>query len=338
MQWEQVNSILSSPIAYHRIFATISGGALQGLFLSQIFYWTPRTKDPNGWFYKSQTEWEQETGLTRYEQETAREKLKAKGLLQEKKGGIPCRLFYRLNVEKFLQEVARATKAEIPNAETEPNSEVGEKQQTSLRQSNKQACSKATNKVVAMPQSNTESTAKNSEIINTPPTPIKPKEAGEKVQPGKKHKSITEQSCYSSSRPTKEAIADVSKVLRELRLNPEDWMGRICKWWANAQGALAYLKQSIAEGWCKDPVALLTVALKEGRKPTSAPSSKSSIPEESNPPTAEQYAQLEQAKQLCQIHDYFFSNLEGITKVVLLGGREQMPWREFFEKQVRQSQ
>lgn len=103
MNWFELTSLLTRPIAFHRIFATIGGGACCGLFLSQAFYWTSRTKDPDGWFYKSQVEWEEETALTRYEQENVRRELKSRGLIEEKKEGIPCRLFYRINKDSLLQ-------------------------------------------------------------------------------------------------------------------------------------------------------------------------------------------------------------------------------------------
>ncbi len=103
MNWFELTSLLTRPIAFHRIFATIGGGACCGLFLSQAFYWTQRTKDPDGWFYKSQVEWEEETALTRYEQENVRRELKSRGLIEEKKEGIPCRLFYRINKDSLLQ-------------------------------------------------------------------------------------------------------------------------------------------------------------------------------------------------------------------------------------------
>jgi hypothetical protein len=63
--------------------------------LSQAFYWSSpkRNKTENQWFYKSQTEWTEETGLSRAEQETARKKLRAIGVLEEKKQGLAAKEF-----------------------------------------------------------------------------------------------------------------------------------------------------------------------------------------------------------------------------------------------------
>ena len=86
-------------IAFHRAFVDFGAGVTGALMLSQAVYWASRTKDQSGWFYKTQQDWEEETGLTRYEQEGARKRLIEAGVLQEKKVGVPCRLWYRANIE-----------------------------------------------------------------------------------------------------------------------------------------------------------------------------------------------------------------------------------------------
>lgn len=96
--------LADKPVAYHPLLARTCGGVLAGVFLSQILYWTPRGKLPGGWIWKTQAEMEDETGLTRSNQGTARRKLKKLGVLEEKLRGIPARLHYRINVAK-LQEL-----------------------------------------------------------------------------------------------------------------------------------------------------------------------------------------------------------------------------------------
>jgi hypothetical protein len=97
------HTLLDSPIAYHRCFVDISQSVTAAVMLSQAFYWSSpkRNKTENQWFYKSQTEWTEETGLSRAEQETARKKLRAIGVLEEKKQGIPCKLFFRINLRNL---------------------------------------------------------------------------------------------------------------------------------------------------------------------------------------------------------------------------------------------
>lgn len=71
--------------------------------LSQAIYWTKKTAQMNGredgWFWKTQAEWEEETGLGRREQETARKYLEESGVIEQKRQGVPAKLWYRVNKE-----------------------------------------------------------------------------------------------------------------------------------------------------------------------------------------------------------------------------------------------
>src|SRR5262245_21579 len=62
-------------VAFRVVYAKVAGGTVAGLLLSQIVYWSQRTTDPDGWFYKSQEEWCDELSLSRRLLETARRKL-----------------------------------------------------------------------------------------------------------------------------------------------------------------------------------------------------------------------------------------------------------------------
>ncbi|MBT9160236.1 MAG: hypothetical protein DDT26_01511 [Dehalococcoidia bacterium] len=92
---------LDKPIAFHRSFSEVSGSVCAGIFLSQCVYWSKRTNDPDGWFYKSQSEWTEETTLSRREQESSRKRLKELGIIEEKKEGLPCRIYFRVNVAQL---------------------------------------------------------------------------------------------------------------------------------------------------------------------------------------------------------------------------------------------
>ncbi|MHB8654995.1 MAG: hypothetical protein ACYDA9_14085 [Terriglobia bacterium] len=88
-----VLDLLDRPIAFHRCFAKLAGSVHAGLMLSQAIYWSGRTSDGSGWFYKTRRDWMQETFLTRAEQETARRQLKRAGdFWHEKREGVPARL------------------------------------------------------------------------------------------------------------------------------------------------------------------------------------------------------------------------------------------------------
>lgn len=90
------SALLDRPIAFHKVFAMIAGSATGGLFLSQAVYWSERTGDKDGWFYKTREDWFEETMLGRYEQEAARKSLCELGVLEEKKEGMPLKTYYRV--------------------------------------------------------------------------------------------------------------------------------------------------------------------------------------------------------------------------------------------------
>ena len=93
--------MLDRPIAFHRIFVEWTGSVNAALMLSQLVYWTKRTKDSEGWIYKSAIEWEEETGLSTREQATARKVLRLSGLVEEKLKGLPAILHFRICKTSF---------------------------------------------------------------------------------------------------------------------------------------------------------------------------------------------------------------------------------------------
>lgn len=96
---EPLDDALDRPIAFNPAFKRLTGSTVAALMLSQAWYWSKRTSDESGWFYKTVEEWEEETGLTRSEQETARKHLKR--FMEIDLRGVPARLYYRLNKEEI---------------------------------------------------------------------------------------------------------------------------------------------------------------------------------------------------------------------------------------------
>jgi hypothetical protein len=78
-------------------------GPAAGIFMRQLLYWVGRQHDPEGWIYKTQSEMEQETGLARRQQEKARKILCKNGVLKEDRRGVPCRLWYWVDLEALLR-------------------------------------------------------------------------------------------------------------------------------------------------------------------------------------------------------------------------------------------
>ena len=90
--------ILDEPIVFHRSYVPIAGGITAALFLSYAGYaCEDLPQEHDGWFTRTQAEWERDTGLTRREQETARRLLRERGLLEERRVGMPAVLWYRVN-------------------------------------------------------------------------------------------------------------------------------------------------------------------------------------------------------------------------------------------------
>ncbi|MCP6700072.1 hypothetical protein [Pseudomonas donghuensis] len=143
--------LVDRPIAFQRSFVRLGVGITGALLLSQIVYWQNRMEGQ--WFYKTQTDLEEETGLTRYEQEGARKKLVSCGVLEEAKRGIPAKLYFRVNQER-LEELL-----------------LGENQHAGMGKTNKQGCgisanSDAENQHAGMGKTNEQSCG-NSASIHT---------------------------------------------------------------------------------------------------------------------------------------------------------------------------
>jgi hypothetical protein len=94
---ELLLAVFDSPVSFHRCLVPVSGGITPALLLSHAI-WTTQSLDAEhaGWFTKSQVQWTEETGLSRWEQETARRALRQAGLLEERRLGMPARLWFRV--------------------------------------------------------------------------------------------------------------------------------------------------------------------------------------------------------------------------------------------------
>jgi hypothetical protein len=97
---DRIIAILSDRgILYHVEFARLFD-VQTGIFLSQLLYWHGRGRKGD-WTYKTADEFENETGLTRKQQERCRLLLREAGVLDEEKHGIPAVLHFRLNLERL---------------------------------------------------------------------------------------------------------------------------------------------------------------------------------------------------------------------------------------------
>ena len=88
------------PIAYHPRLAKPLGSVNAAILFGQLVYWHDKTNNPLG-VYKTALEIEEETGLSVKEQETARKKLKERGILIETLKRLEHRLFFKIDFDAY---------------------------------------------------------------------------------------------------------------------------------------------------------------------------------------------------------------------------------------------
>lgn len=93
----KMDQLFGKPITFHRWLVPIAGTQNSTIFLEQAIAWT-ETAGPEGWFTKTQKEWEAATSLTQEQQEVARGKLKSKGILQERPERLQHILWYKVDM------------------------------------------------------------------------------------------------------------------------------------------------------------------------------------------------------------------------------------------------
>jgi len=100
---------LEKPVVLHPQLAKVLGGIEEAIFVQQLYYWTDKGKNEEGWIYKSKKEWEEETALSRKKQDRVRKKLIEEGIIEVKKkkaNGAPT-LWYKLDIDR-VNELLRA--------------------------------------------------------------------------------------------------------------------------------------------------------------------------------------------------------------------------------------
>ena len=94
--YDALDDLLDKPIAYNPAFKKITLRTSAAVWLSQVWYWSKRTSNKDGWFWKSARECKEETGLTDNEQKSARTLCLELGIIEEDLRGVPATMHYRL--------------------------------------------------------------------------------------------------------------------------------------------------------------------------------------------------------------------------------------------------
>lgn len=109
---------LRRPIAFHPVFIDVAGNASGGIFLSQLFYWADKGRDNDGWIFKSAEDWRRETRLTYEQQRNARKTLIDRGVIEEKRMGMPAQTYHRIVWPAFARAVEEAWRQMEEDEET----------------------------------------------------------------------------------------------------------------------------------------------------------------------------------------------------------------------------
>jgi hypothetical protein len=91
---------LKRSIAFHPFIARAFDSINLAILWQQIYYWTDKGHDPDGWIYKTQIDITEETGLSRKNQETTRKLGEKLGVLESKRMGVQGVVHFRIDLEK----------------------------------------------------------------------------------------------------------------------------------------------------------------------------------------------------------------------------------------------
>jgi hypothetical protein len=94
-------------VGYSPDLARIVGGATIGLFLNQLLFLSDKGHNPDGWVYKSEADMGRETGLTKREQQTARRKLLALGVIAIERRGFKFTYHFKVLWERLYQVITQ---------------------------------------------------------------------------------------------------------------------------------------------------------------------------------------------------------------------------------------
>jgi len=111
-------------------------GKKEAIFIAYILAWQKISK--TGWVFRTQKEISENTTLSRFQQESARRKLKLIGVLSELRTGQPSRLYYKIDesqLEKYFSEKLEEKKAAGAENQNERNSQSRVRETSNLEKS-----------------------------------------------------------------------------------------------------------------------------------------------------------------------------------------------------------
>ncbi len=108
--------LYDAPVAFHRAFIELGGGVTAALFLSCACQEAAELPlEGDGWLRLGAEKWRELTGLTRHEMDSARKALRDRGLIEERRVGLPARLEIRIAVAQLLARLRDQAARHFPN-------------------------------------------------------------------------------------------------------------------------------------------------------------------------------------------------------------------------------
>lgn len=105
-----------APIAFHRPLIELVGGHVgAALMLTYALHCTREFVASGaayaelavqGYMQITQADWTRECGLSRWEQQSARRVLRDKGYIEERKSGLPAKLYFRVAMEHLVADLS----------------------------------------------------------------------------------------------------------------------------------------------------------------------------------------------------------------------------------------
>lgn len=96
--------IFDEPIVIQRNFLNLTGNLNAAMLLSWIVTLSQdQPLESEGWLRLSQSTWQADTGLSRFELEATRAALRKRGLIEERRKGMPAKIEIRLDVYRLGQ-------------------------------------------------------------------------------------------------------------------------------------------------------------------------------------------------------------------------------------------
>lgn len=108
--------IFEEPIVIQRNFLRLTGNLNSAMLLSWIVTLSQDQEyESDGWLRLTQATWQQDTGLSRFELESARAALRKRELIEERRKGLPAKTEIRLDVNRLTQALREQAHRNYPS-------------------------------------------------------------------------------------------------------------------------------------------------------------------------------------------------------------------------------